>query len=299
MRTPLSLVFGLLIGFASSSCAPHASCEHMNGLQTDAAMQTCAFAMEMEPGRSDAIGLADGAPIEVNAPPLTAAAPLARFPDGSVLLPRPWGLLTVDADGEPLQQDSLGHVWSAAATSDGSRYAVGLEDGRIRIHGANGESVTARVNEGTYSIAGMDWPNWAHRLAFSPDGSVLYATDALGSLTASNAATGERLWASEVDGLSRLAVSPDGAFVATGSRDKTASVWDANTGALVGTWAHRRSVANLAFTPNSQALLVRLTEKEMPAIQPTSTERLLSNRDRYYQTQDRTLPSIVVLWALP
>ncbi|MEO0556695.1 MAG: PQQ-binding-like beta-propeller repeat protein [Bacteroidota bacterium] len=298
MRTPLSLAVGLLIGFASSSCAPHASCEHMNGLQSDAAMQTCALALEMEPGRSDALGPADGAPMDVMAPPLTAAAPPARFPNGSMLLPRPWGLLTVDADGEVLRQDSLGHVWSTAATSDGSHYAVGLEDGRIRMHSDNGDSVIARVNEGTYSIAGMDWPNWAHRLAFSPDGSILYATDALGSLTASDAAKGERLWESEVDGHSRLAVSPDGAFVATGSRDKTASVWDATTGALVGTWTHRRSVANLAFTPDSQALLVRLTEKEMPAVQPTSTERLLSNR-RTYQTQDQTLPSIVVVWSLP
>jgi len=290
----------VLIGIASSSCTSPASCESLNGLQDDPTMQTCAFALEMEAGRSETIGLADGAPVKFVAPRAGGVSPPAQFPDGSTLSPQSWGVLTVNAEGEFSRRDSLGKVWSAAVAPDGSRHALALEDGSVLIRTTGGDEVRTRVNEGAYEIAGLEWPNWASRMVFSPDGTTLYGTDALGALVAWDAATGERLWSADVDGLSKLAVSPDGAHLATGSGDKTARVWDAATGALRGTWTHRRGIIGVAFTPNGHALVARTADQYVPASQPSSTDRALSNReDLQPSSSAHTAPSMVVVWNLP
>ena len=263
-------------------------------------MQTCTFALEMEAGRSEAVGLADGSPVAFVAPRAGGVAPAAQFPDGSTLSPQPWGVLTVNAEGEFIRRDSLGKVWSAAVAPDGNRHALALEDGSVLIRTTGGDEVRTRVDEGTYEIAGLEWPNWASRMAFSPDGSALYGTDALGTLVAWSTATGDRQWSAEVGRSSKLAVSPDGTTVATGSNDRTARVWDAVSGTLRGTWVHRRSVIGVSFTPDGSALVTRTADKYVPASQPSSTDRALSNRDDLLPSSAaQTLPSVVAVWSLP
>ena len=300
MRASALVIALLLIGVASSSCTSPASCESLNALQDDPAMQTCAFALEMEAGRSEVVGLADGAPMEFVAPRAGGVAPRARFPDGSTLSPQSWGLLTVDAEGTVVERDSVGRVWSATVSADGARHAIGVEDGSVLIRSSDGTEVRTRVDEGIYEIAGLEWPNWASRLAFSPDGSALYGTDALGALIAWSTATGERLWSAEVDGSSKLAVSPSGATIATGSNDRTARLWDAADGTLRGTWTHRRGIIGVSFTPDGSALITRTADQYVPARQPSSTDRTLSNRDDLLPSSAaQTLPSVVTVWGLP
>jgi glucose repression regulatory protein TUP1 len=61
------------------------------------------------------------------------------------------------------------------------------------------------------------------------------------------------------DGVTTVAISPDGRFVAAGSLDRSVRVWDSTTGYLVqrleGPDGHRDSVYSVAFSPTGRELV--------------------------------------------
>ena len=61
------------------------------------------------------------------------------------------------------------------------------------------------------------------------------------------------------DGVTTVAISPDGQYVAAGSLDKSVRVWDARTGYIVerldGPEGHKDSVYSVAFAPNGRDLV--------------------------------------------
>jgi WD40 repeat protein len=61
------------------------------------------------------------------------------------------------------------------------------------------------------------------------------------------------------DGVTTVAISPDGRFVAAGSLDRSVRVWDSATGYLVqrleGPDGHRDSVYSVAFSPTGRELV--------------------------------------------
>ena len=61
------------------------------------------------------------------------------------------------------------------------------------------------------------------------------------------------------DGVTTVAISPDGQYVAAGSLDKSVRVWDARSGYIVerldGPEGHKDSVYSVAFAPNGRDLV--------------------------------------------
>ena len=61
------------------------------------------------------------------------------------------------------------------------------------------------------------------------------------------------------DGVTTVAISPDGHYVAAGSLDKSVRVWDTANGNLVerleGPEGHKDSVYSVAFSPNGRDLV--------------------------------------------
>ena len=61
------------------------------------------------------------------------------------------------------------------------------------------------------------------------------------------------------DGVTTVAISPGGDYVAAGSLDKSVRVWDARNGVLIerleGPEGHKDSVYSVAFAPNGRSLV--------------------------------------------
>lgn len=78
------------------------------------------------------------------------------------------------------------------------------------------------------------------------------------------------------DGVTTVAMSPDGRLVAAGSLDKSVRIWDTNTGVLVerteGEQGHKDSVYSVAFAPNGQHLVSGSLDKTIRMWKLNSTQ---------------------------
>ena len=104
---------------------------------------------------------------------------------------------------------------------------------------------------------------------FSPDGKLLAAqSSSVGGTTRIqllDAATGDCLRTVEDragPGASCMVFSADGKFLATGSRDGTTRLWDADTGQLHGTFrGHSHKIAGVAFVPDGSRFVSASQDK--------------------------------------
>lgn len=111
---------------------------------------------------------------------------------------------------------------------DGTRLAVGLSDGRIRIGDAEtGDQV-------------LEWQGHTapvHRIAFSRDGTRLASASDDGTAKIWDALSGKQLveFDKHRKPVISVAFSPDGKRMASGDHEKIVKVWDANTGEELST----------------------------------------------------------------
>ena len=69
------------------------------------------------------------------------------------------------------------------------------------------------------------------------------------------------LYPEAAEGISALAISPDGRFIASGSYDRLIQLWDFSSGELLQTLAgHENTIMGLAFSPDSQTLISGSTD---------------------------------------
>ena len=150
----------------------------------------------------------------------------------------------VDKDGDL-------YIRSVCFSPDGKYLATGAEDKLIRVW-----EISTRAIKQTFQGHEQD----IYSLDFSRGGKQIASGSGDRTVRVWDIDTGrETLSLMIEDGVTTVAMSPDGGFVAAGSLDKSVRVWDTRSGHLVqrldGEHGHKDSVYSVAFSPNGQQLV--------------------------------------------
>ena len=171
--------------------------------------------------------------------------------------------LSDEVPGRPAPDN---YIRSVAFSPDGRLLATGSEDRIIRIW--NVTNLAAR--QVPRKLVGHK--SEIYSLAFTPDGTRLVSGSGDNSVRVWSIESGVTLMELKVDdicykadgtptdtGITSVAVSPDGLFLAAGSLDYLVRVWDLNTGRLLEKLkGHLESVYSLAFVPDDEGASNRL-----------------------------------------
>jgi len=198
-------------------------------------------------------------------------------------------------------------VWSAAFSPDGTRIATASRDNTARVwDAATGASPDeferhwlrrrdAATGSTLVVLEGRTELVWS--VSFRPDGTRIVTESRDGTAWAWDAATGaspdefERHWLHERDAatgatlgvlkghtelVTSAAFSPDGARIATASRDNTARVWDAATGATLAEFkGHTSWVNSASFSPDGTRV-VTVSDDETARVWDAATGATLA-----------------------
>jgi WD40 repeat protein len=148
-----------------------------------------------------------------------------------------------------------GPVRGMAFSRDGQRFAIGSQDGTVRV-----------FDVGSWKdVSHMPQLGAVVHIAFSPDGGRRVALNSVpppdssksskvGPVRVFETGSGEEIWRVEQPPrvwVSAIAFSPDGRWVAIGSSDKTARVFDASNGTEMAKVSLQDPVTFVSFNPKA------------------------------------------------
>ena len=169
--------------------------------------------------------------------------------DGTVRL---WD--TSSGASGPILEGEGYQVSSVSYSPDGAIFASGESGGRVTVWNLE------RSKHDVYSGQGDE----VFAVAFSPDGTLL-ASVARGSVFLRNLETGETASLGDHIGSSGLALSPDGATLASTSylADGSIDLWDVSTGRKTATLGEAGRSAVMAFSPDGRTLAQGMYDGEV------------------------------------
>ncbi|ELU39378.1 WD40 domain-containing protein [Rhizoctonia solani AG-1 IA] len=111
---------------------------------------------------------------------------------------------------------------------DGSQFAVGFDDGTVRVlHGHNGAVALGPLEGHTEPV---------NCVSFSPDGSLLVSGSDDGTIFVRDAQTGNCIYdviRGHESRVTSVCFLPDGKYLLSGSDDQTTRMWDSGNGSLI------------------------------------------------------------------
>jgi WD40 repeat protein len=147
-----------------------------------------------------------------------------------------------------------GQVWLVRFSSDGNRVLSGGSDPNNSSSG-----VTLKLWDATTGLLVRSWNAYDRfGMDLSPDGTRLVTIGQGHGFELQDAATGLviRTFEGHTDRVNSVAFASDGAFILSGSKDKTLKLWDAATGRLVRTFAgHEAAVDEVEFAAGGKRVL--------------------------------------------
>ncbi|CUA72670.1 putative WD repeat-containing protein alr3466 [Nostoc sp, PCC 7120] [Rhizoctonia solani] len=142
-------------------------------------------------------------------------------------------------------------VLSAAYSPDGSRVALGCEDGTVNICDAH---------TGLLLVGPLDGhSDWVRCVVFSPDGTYILSASSDCTIRKWDSVSGAPLGASfqgHTHPVKSIAFSPDGTRVVSGSWDNSVRIWNAQDGKPVSEplEGHKWGINCVAFSPNNASI---------------------------------------------
>ena len=176
-----------------------------------------------------------------------------------------------------LPQD--GSVKSVAFSPDGKWLATGGEYNAIHVWNLSTNNATNLTLANNTTILSV---------AFSPDGKKLAAAantadNAHDTVMVWNASTGSQILQTppvHSDRIHSIAFSPDGAWIATGSRDSKTWILDASTGEKLFVLDHGNSVVeSVAFSPDGKRLATACNDDNTARIWDLSTKKVVARME--------------------
>ena len=203
-----------------------------------------------------------GAQLKGHEGPVTS---LAYSPDGHYLVSgstdqtlRLWDVQIGQPVGAPLKEHK-GFVTSVAFSPDGHRVASASDDQTVQLWDAKSGNIlwpqsNSRKREMTDLLAGL-------QVGFSPDGTRLVVGGYKdGTLQLLDVETGQTVGAplkGHEGPVLRVAFSPDGHQLVSGSSDRSLRIWDVKTGQAIGEplKGHKDAVTSVVFSPDGHRLV--------------------------------------------